>query len=116
MNNQPIGPDHQLSAPSTAPSRHKGVRVLVWLAILLIFAVGFVLVLRHQNAPTATSSRHMMGGTVTLTTATAKKGDIGVYIDAIGTVTPVYTTSVTAQVTGIITEVHYREGQIVKKG
>jgi multidrug efflux system membrane fusion protein len=93
------------------------VRVIVWIAILLIFAVGFVLILRHKNAPTApTGRRGGAGGTVALTTATAKKGDIGVYVDAIGTVTPVYTTSVTAQVTGVITEVHYREGQIVKKG
>ena len=92
------------------------MRVIVWLAILLIFAVGFVLILRHKNAPTAPTGRRAAGGTVTLTTAAAKKGDIGVYVDAIGTVTPVYTTSVTAQVTGVITEVHYREGQIVKKG
>jgi multidrug efflux system membrane fusion protein len=116
MNNQPVGPDHQLSAPSRTPQRSKAVRVIVWLAILLIFAVGFVLILRHKNAPTAPSGRRAAGGTVALTTATAKKGDIGVYVDAIGTVTPVYTTSVTAQVTGVITEVHYREGQIVKKG
>jgi multidrug efflux system membrane fusion protein len=116
MNNQPIGPDHQLPAHSTAPPRSKAVRVIVWIAILLIFAAGFVLVLRHQNAPTAPTNRRGAGGTVSVTTATAKKGDIGVYIDAIGTVTPVYTASITSQVNGIITNVYYREGQIVKKG
>lgn len=41
---------------------------------------------------------------------------MGVYLGAIGTVTPLYTASITAQVTGVITEVHYREGQYVKKG
>jgi multidrug efflux system membrane fusion protein len=93
------------------------VRVIVWLAILLIFAVAFVLILRHKNAPAAPAGRRgAAGGTVAVTTTKARKGDIGVYIDAIGTVTPVYTTSVTAQVTGVISEVHYREGQIVKKG
>ncbi len=92
------------------------MRVIVWIAILLIFAAGFVLVLRHQNAPTAPTNRRGAGGTVSVTTATAKKGDIGVYIDAIGTVTPVYTASITSQVNGIITNVYYREGQIVKKG
>jgi multidrug efflux system membrane fusion protein len=93
------------------------VRVIVWIAILLIFAVGFVLILRHKNAPTAPAGRRgAAGGTVALTTATAKKGDIGVYVDAIGTVTPVYTTSITAQVTGVISQVHYREGQNVRKG
>jgi multidrug efflux system membrane fusion protein len=51
-----------------------------------------------------------------LTTTTAKKGDIGVYLDAIGTVTPVYTTTIYNQVTGVLTDVHYREGQTVRKG
>jgi len=116
MDNKPIGPDHQLPAPSTAPPRSKAVRVIVWIAILLIFAVGFLLVLRHKNAPPPAGGRRGAGGTVTVTTATAKKGDIGVYIDAIGTVTPVYTASITSEVTGIITAVYYREGQIVQKG
>ncbi len=57
-----------------------------------------------------------MSGPVTATVATAYKGDIGVYLDAIGTVTPVYTGSITAQVNGVITAVHYQEGQLVKKG
>jgi multidrug efflux system membrane fusion protein len=48
--------------------------------------------------------------------ATAHSGSVGIYQDAIGTVTPIYTVSMTAQVTGVITAVHYREGQMVKKG
>jgi multidrug efflux system membrane fusion protein len=116
MDNQPIGPDHQLPAQTKAAPRSTGVRVVVWVVILLIFAVGFLLVLRHKDTAAATASRHSFGGTVTVTTATAKKGDIGVYVDAIGTVTPVYTASITSQVNGIITAVNYREGQIVRKG
>jgi multidrug efflux system membrane fusion protein len=117
MTNQPIGPDHQLPAQTTGPKRSTGVRILVWVVILLIFAVGFILVLRHKSTTaTASNSRHALGGTVTLTTATATKGDIGVYVDAIGTVTPVYTAQITSEVTGIITAVNYREGQIVRKG
>jgi multidrug efflux system membrane fusion protein len=57
-----------------------------------------------------------MSGPVPVTLATATKGSIGVYLDAIGTVTPIYTDSITAQVTGVITTVHYREGQLVHKG
>jgi len=56
-----------------------------------------------------------MTGPVPVTTATARSGSIGVYLDAIGTVTPVYTASISAQVTGVITAVHFREGQYVKK-
>jgi multidrug efflux system membrane fusion protein len=39
-----------------------------------------------------------------------------VYLEAIGTVTPVYTASITSQVTGMVSAVHYREGQLVRKG
>ena len=57
-----------------------------------------------------------MGGPVSATVITAQKGDIGVYLDAIGTVTPVYTASLTSQVQGMITAVRFREGQLVQKG
>jgi multidrug efflux system membrane fusion protein len=46
----------------------------------------------------------------------AKKGNIGVYLDAIGTVTPVYTVNVTSQVNGVVIAVHYAEGEPVQKG
>ena len=105
MTNQPIGPDHQLPE-STKPKRSTGVRIVVWIVILLIFAGAFTLILRHKDTAATLSSRRNLGGTVTVTTATATKGDIGVYIDAIGTVTPVYTASITSEVTGVITAVN----------
>lgn len=43
-------------------------------------------------------------------------GDIGHYLDAIGTVNRVYTATITAQATGLVTAVHYREGQLVRQG
>jgi len=61
-------------------------------------------------------SRFGMSGPVPVTYATATKGSIGIYLDAIGTVTPTYTDSITPQVTGVITQVHYTEGQNVRKG
>ncbi len=112
-----IGPEHQLPPPTDAapPRRSTAVRVIMWVVILLVFGLGFWLVLRHQADTTAKAPRGG-GGPVTVTTVTAQKGDIGVYLDAIGTVTPVYTSSITSQVNGIVTAVHYKEGQIVHKG
>jgi membrane fusion protein, multidrug efflux system len=46
----------------------------------------------------------------------AKKGDIGEYITALGAVTPVYTVTVKSRVDGQLMSIHYREGQLVKKG
>ncbi len=93
-----------------------GMRVLVWLLILAAFGLLFWLVLRHHAAQKATSGRHAATGPVSITTVTARQGDIGVYLHAIGTVTPVHTDTITSQVTGLISAVHYREGQIVHRG
>src|SRR5271156_3151134 len=108
-----IGPDHQLPPPH----RSGWVRILVWLVILLAFGALFWWVMHHRQAPAARGGgrRAMMGATVNLNIATAKQGSIGVYLDAIGTVTPVYTATMTSQVTGTIAEVRYREGQMVHK-
>ncbi len=109
------GSEHSQSVPVS--TKHKGVRALVWIVILLVFAVGFLLVLRKSdNTANTAGARRGFGGPVTATVATARKGDIGFYLDSIGTVTPVYTASITSQANGIVTAVHYREGQIVRKG
>jgi multidrug efflux system membrane fusion protein len=109
-----IGPEHQLSPPR----RSKGIRILVWVVILLLFGLLFWWVMHRKAAPAATGGgrRGAIGGTVTLNIATAKTGSIDVYLDAIGTVTPVYTTTLISQVTGVLTQVNYREGQLVRRG
>jgi multidrug efflux system membrane fusion protein len=114
--------DPHYSDPRQSPedSTKKRRHLWIWVIILLIFAFLFWWVW-HQHSASATPpgggrGGAGAGGTVAITTATAKKGSIGVYLDAIGTVTPTYTDSITAQVTGVITAVHYREGQDVRKG
>jgi membrane fusion protein, multidrug efflux system len=44
-----------------------------------------------------------------------KTGNIDVYLDELGTVTPVYTVTVASRVAGELTDVRYKEGQLVKK-
>ena len=93
------------------------MRVLVWAAALLLFAFAFYMVLGRKEEPKAgASGRRGASGPITITTATAQKGNIGVYLDAIGTVTPVYTASIFSQVSGPVVAVNYQEGQLVKKG
>jgi multidrug efflux system membrane fusion protein len=48
-------------------------------------------------------------------TAAVAVGNLGVYLDAIGTVTPVYTATIVSRVAGEVTEVRFKEGQMVKK-
>ncbi|MGD0225660.1 MAG: efflux RND transporter periplasmic adaptor subunit [Terriglobia bacterium] len=108
-----ISPDHQL--PAFVP-RHRGLHVVMWILLLLIVAVPLLLVLHHhEEAKKAAAAKPAAPG-ITITSATAQKGDTGVYLDAIGTVTPVYTDSITSQVNGLVDAVHYMEGQRVRKG
>lgn len=118
----PSPPEHQLPATTTrieAPKRKKRRQWLWILILLLIFAAIFYVVL-YKSGPPQTAhgpgASRRFSGTVTLTVAKASKGDIGVYLTSIGTVTPVYTATIYNQVSGVITAVHYREGQMVRKG
>ncbi len=52
----------------------------------------------------------------TVGVAVAKRADIPVLIEALGTVTPAANVTVRPQVSGVITQVLFKEGQMVKKG
>jgi multidrug efflux system membrane fusion protein len=109
-------PRHQLP-PAHRPRGSRRTRLLIWGLILLAFAVIFWLVVRKSgDSQPAAAPRRGAGGPVTVAIATAEKGNIGVYLGAIGTVTPTYTASITSQVTGMVTKVYYREGQLIQKG
>lgn len=126
MSSQPsasvTSPDHQLP-PTTDPPQRKRRHRWIWVVVLLAFGLLFYWVFSYsrksqQAAMSGGGGRRGMlaGQSVPVVPATAKTGSLGVYLEAIGTVTPVYLDSITAQVTGVVTQVHYREGQLVKQG
>ncbi len=115
---QPSSTAHPAPAPAPfAPQKRRRHR-WIWAIVLLLFGLLFYWVIhQHTQSQQAVSrGRFQMAGGVPVTTATAALGNMDVYLNAIGTVTPVYTDSITAQVTGVITAVHYKEGQYVRKG
>lgn len=122
--------DPNTPAPHDSPASHTSKDFVhpvrrrrhrwVWVVVLLAFGGLFYWAATHKQkaAAAAGGGRHatMAGGVVPVTTADAHTGSIGIYLDAIGTVTPIYYDAITSQVTGVITAVHYREGQTVRKG
>jgi multidrug efflux system membrane fusion protein len=93
---------------------------VVWLCLfVLLLVVAIVVAVIHENDAKAAAQKRaqaLQKPTVSATATTATRGSLGVYLDAIGLVTPVYTASITAQANGMLTAVHYTEGQMVQKG
>ena len=110
------GPDRQLPPPQ--PWYRQSW--IPWIGSLLLLAVVvyalYVIHLNNEKAAAAKKARASARPNVTATVASAAKGNIGVYLSAIGTVTPVYTSTITAQASGVITAVRYTEGQSVRQG
>src|SRR2546423_3760647 len=99
-------------------------RWVIWIAALLILLGGgsYLLSQRSTNPGPAKGANPRGrnarggGGAIPVSIEKVKQGNMGVYISALGTVTPVYTATITSRVAGQLMEVHYREGQLVHKG
>jgi multidrug efflux system membrane fusion protein len=87
-----------------------------WVIVVVILILGLFL-LHHftQSPPQAAGGRNQQAN-ATITVGQSRTGDIGIYVTALGTVTPTYTITVYSQITGRVMDVHYQEGQIVRKG
>lgn len=122
-----------LPEPASPPKRRRWVgSVVAILCLALIGGLAWYLTHRPAAAPTGAlgggpggpggpgggpgGARGRGGAASTVGIATAKQADIPVLIEALGTVTPVANVTVQAQVSGVLTQVAFREGQLVKKG
>jgi multidrug efflux system membrane fusion protein len=91
--------------------------------VLLLAVLGWVF--RHDFLPSHGQEAGQAGAAggggkpqqapAAITVGAARTGDMPVYVNTLGTVTPVTTVSVYSLNTGQVTRVFYHEGQIVKK-
>jgi multidrug efflux system membrane fusion protein len=94
-------------------SKSKRTWAICLVAILVLGVAFAVRSGKHREDPaTASEANHP----VIIHAGTAYRGDMGVYISALGTVTPISTINIYSQVSGQVLAVHYREGQIVHQG
>ena len=111
-----LPPPAQTPAETKKPRRRKWfwptAAVLAILAILLIYY--FYRSSQEKEAAAAKAKQPQAGAAITV--GQSKTGNMNIYVDALGTVTPVYTVTLYSQITGQVIAVHYQEGQIVNKG
>ncbi|WP_353069895.1 efflux RND transporter periplasmic adaptor subunit [Tunturibacter empetritectus] len=106
-------PDH--SSPETASSPHRH-RLWAWLlGVGVLLALIIVAVVRKPKS-TTTSVDTTQPAVANIMASQARLGDMGTYIEALGTVTPLATVNLYSQVNGKVDAVHYVEGQMVRRG
>jgi membrane fusion protein, multidrug efflux system len=109
----------------TAPPLGGGPRwahhLWTWLLLLAVAAAGaYFYRTRHNAPPQAPAAKGApagrSAGPTPVVAVKAQKGNIGVYVVGLGSVTPVFTVTVKSQIGGYLTEVRYQEGQMVHQG
>jgi multidrug efflux system membrane fusion protein len=96
-------------------------RIVIALALLALVGFGLYRLVAPSRAPTAGPGQ---GGSAKsnplppqpVGTATIARGDIRVVLNALGTVTPLATVTVKTQISGLLMQIGFAEGQMVHKG
>ena len=110
-------PEHSAPEAKQVATPRKQRHWAVWTAVFfMLLGAGYLLSQRPSSGSKPGSKKKGAGGPIPVSVQKVKKGNIGIYVNALGTVTPVYTAVITSRVAGELMEVHYREGQMVKKG
>jgi multidrug efflux system membrane fusion protein len=104
--------DTSNEADSQPPRRRHWIFILgaAILVALVVFAIA------RKPKPAATSADADQPAVANIMAATARVGDMGSYLEALGTVTPLATVNLYSQVNGKVDAVHYVEGQMVHRG
>ena len=121
--NQPLKPPTPVPTgepqPSTPAKRRGRGRPLLTVLLILLLAAGVAWWLRRAPAPQqndAAGRGRGSGAPMSVVDETIGKGDIGISLNALGTVTSLATVTIRSQISGYLIKVDFKEGDEVKKG
>lgn len=118
MNTQ-VEPSQKTETPSPLEPLTRKRRIWPWF-LLPAAAIAAIIVWRQpwKSRPMMYGPGRRGPGSVVqpVAVASAAKGDIPVTLTSLGTVTSLATVTVKSQISGYLMEIHFREGQAVKKG
>jgi multidrug efflux system membrane fusion protein len=119
---QDAPPEQATPPPERKVSRRASI-IGTAIALLVLAGIAWLAWTLTQGSPPTPSARPGGGAggprgapATTVGIATAERVDLPVVLEALGTVTPTATSIVRPQVTGVLREVQFREGQLVKQG
>src|ERR1700731_2736391 len=115
--NQPIKSlkEAPLVEPSQIPKPRPRRRLVLTLILGLLVVAGVVWWSRQEGAPQKAGAGRN-AAPMSIVPATVGKGDIGINLNALGTVTSLATVTIRTQISGYLMKVDFEEGQDVKKG
>jgi multidrug efflux system membrane fusion protein len=123
--NQPIKPPQE-ATPQAAPQREadpfgpppkrSAWRLIATCLVLLLVVAAVVWWSKQQAAPEQQGRGGRNAVPMSIVPETVGKGDVGINLNALGTVTSLATVTIRSQISGYLLKVDFKEGDEVKKG
>ena len=113
--------DEQLKKSTKIPSitptikRPRRARVVLTAVLMLLLLAGIIWWAKQKTALQETNNQRN-GTPMSIVPETVGRGDIGINLNALGTVTSLGTVTIRSQISGYLTRIVFKEGDEVKKG
>lgn len=112
----PQAPPQREADPFGPPPKRSAWRLIATCLVLLLVVAAVVWWSKQQAAPEQQGRGGRNAVPMSIVPETVGKGDVGINLNALGTVTSLATVTIRSQISGYLLKVDFKEGDEVKKG